>query len=238
MERTNSTSYVRFWRKSNGKCIEAGIIPDVCKEKGKINISQCTMFLSGRDADVVGVRYGKQGERIVPKYIQNILFSILDIGNQYSHSNEKEIEKVKYVLFGLTFQLCEVAKWMKRYIENHPDKEKNKKKWVVIPKKAKSDKVTEANKKPAQEEQQTASKQREPKSKAGTIEPIIGQSDLTFHVGRDFCVSQQLVESQDLSGKQIVVDEWRDTPDEHTRKIFPFMAVKVHVEDGQSDQES
>ena len=77
------------------------------------------------------------GERVIPDYIENIIRSILDFGNVHSHTAELDdedtlkIEKIlktsksRFIIFGLTLQLCEVLLWFAEYISIHDDKEIN-----------------------------------------------------------------------------------------------------------------
>ena len=89
------------------------------------------------NADKAGVRYGEPGERVIPDYIESFIHSILDFGNTHSHTvelsadDQKKIEaifhskKSRYIIFGLTMQICEVITWMADYISKHNDKEIN-----------------------------------------------------------------------------------------------------------------
>lgn len=119
-------------------CNTVGIIPDVCIQGGNVNLNQCSIYLAGRNADKVGIRYGNEGMRVIPQHIENIIRSVLDLGNVNSHSVElTEDEKLqferfwsataksKYMIFGLTHNLCEAIVWFSRYIIDHPDKETN-----------------------------------------------------------------------------------------------------------------
>lgn len=128
------------------------IIPNVFFAGGIVNLNQCFMFLIGRDAEKLGYRYGAFGEKIVPRHIQDIMSLIINLGNSNSHStetshstelNEEEIQKYdkhiialggnsRLLIFSIALQLCEVTQWMNHYIEKHPDKEKNREKWVKI----------------------------------------------------------------------------------------------------------
>lgn len=117
-------------------CNNYGIIPDECIP-GLVNINQCFMYLSGKEAKIAGVRYGEEGERIIPNYIENILCSVLYLGNTYSHYTkltEKEetlleaffeTAKSRFIIWGLTIQLFDVIIWFDKYIRLHQNKEEN-----------------------------------------------------------------------------------------------------------------
>lgn len=80
----------------------AGIIPNECiSSSGEVNLSQCCHYLSGNDATVLKIRYGKKGERVVPKHIQDMMVHILSLGNINSHasklSEEEENSLTNYI---------------------------------------------------------------------------------------------------------------------------------------------
>ena len=118
-------------------CNKFGIVPDQCITDGKVNLTMSSLYLAGKDAEKIGVRYGVKGDRIIPDYIENIIRSVLDFGNVHSHTVELndedtlKIEKIlvsaksRYIIFGLTLQLCEAIVWLSEYISKHNDKEAN-----------------------------------------------------------------------------------------------------------------
>lgn len=118
-------------------CNMVGLVPDQCITDGRVNLNQCSMYLAGKDAEKSGVRYGEKGERIVPDYVESIIRAILEFGNIHSHTVELEDEDVhkiesifrtaqsRFIIFGLTLQICEVVIWFSDYITKHDDKEVN-----------------------------------------------------------------------------------------------------------------
>ncbi len=118
-------------------CNEVGLVPDQCLAGNNINLNQSSQYLAGKNATVAGVRYGEQGERVIPEYIETLVRCILDFGNIHSHTvelsadDQMKIESIfrskksRYIIFGLTLQLCEVITWMADYIAQHNDKEVN-----------------------------------------------------------------------------------------------------------------
>ena len=118
-------------------CHKVGLIPDQCIPNGNVNLNQCSIYLAGKNAEKAGVRYGEPGERVIPEYIEAIIRSVLDFGNVHSHTVELDAEDTlkienilkssqsKYLIFGLTLQLCEVITWLSNYITMHNDKEVN-----------------------------------------------------------------------------------------------------------------
>lgn len=118
-------------------CHKVGLIPVQCIPNGIVNLNQCSIYLAGKNAEKAGVRYGEPGERVIPEYIEAIIRSVLDFGNVHSHTVELDAEDTikienilrssqsKYLIFGLTLQLCEAITWFAKYISEHDDKEVN-----------------------------------------------------------------------------------------------------------------
>lgn len=69
-------------------CNKVGLIPEQCMQGTNINLNQCSLYLAGKNATKAGVRYGEQGEKIIPEYIEAFIRSILDFGNTHSHTVE------------------------------------------------------------------------------------------------------------------------------------------------------
>lgn len=118
-------------------CHKVGLVPEQCIPNGVVNLNQCSIYLAGKNAEKAGVRYGEPGERIIPDYIEAIIRAVLDFGNVHSHTVELDAEDTikienilrssqsKYLIFGLTLQLCEAITWFAKYISEHDDKEVN-----------------------------------------------------------------------------------------------------------------
>jgi hypothetical protein len=108
------------------------IIPDECIEikddEDKVNISQCVHYLSGKNADVIGIRYGNATEKLAPRHIKDLLFPVQLLTNYLSHEYaQKYVARPKDLLFGLALQICEIVLWLDNYINNHPNKDYNRK---------------------------------------------------------------------------------------------------------------
>ena len=114
-----------------------GVIPDECFSAGRPNIDQCYRYLVGDPAFHAGVRYGQQGDYVVPEYIGAMMAMIKNIGNEFSHLNENN--KTHYLLYSLTLNVYEIANWMFHYIEEHPDKDENLRKCTKIEKPSNDD---------------------------------------------------------------------------------------------------
>lgn len=115
-------------------CNKVGLVPDLCVSNGKVNLNQSSLYLAGKPAENLNIICS---QRIIPEYIENIIRSILDLGNTASHTvdlNEQEEQKVdnifqslksNYLIYGLTLQLCEVVVWFANYISENGDRETN-----------------------------------------------------------------------------------------------------------------
>lgn len=115
-------------------CNKAGLVPDLCISNEKVNLNQSSLYLAGKPAENLNIICSK---KIIPEYIENIIRSILDLGNTASHTvdlNEQEEKKVdnlfkslksNYLIYGLTLQLCEVVVWFANYISTNADRDTN-----------------------------------------------------------------------------------------------------------------
>ncbi|MBQ3945905.1 MAG: hypothetical protein II670_09920, partial [Alphaproteobacteria bacterium] len=129
------------------------IIPYKCIVNDKVNLNQCCYYLCGKNATATEVhfRYGEcrsknDFDRIVPPYIESMMFLILNLGNLNSHTTiltDKEEEKLRfflnnsvknsrYLIFSLALQVCEITIWMSNYINEHREVEKNRAMFRII----------------------------------------------------------------------------------------------------------
>lgn len=127
-------------------CNKVSIIPDECIPNGLVNLNQCSLYIAGKDAEKVGVRYGEPGDRIIPPYIESIIRSVLEFGNVHSHTVELDSEDLikvesilrsahsKYLIYGLALQMCEVITWFSNYVTANKDRKENLAKCKTLPK--------------------------------------------------------------------------------------------------------
>ena len=118
-------------------CHKVGLIPDQCMAGTNINLNQCSLYLAGKNATKAGVKYDGPGARIIPEHIESFIRSVLEFGNTHSHTvelseeDQTKIESIfrskrsRYIIFGLTMQICEVITWLAEFIGEHNDKEIN-----------------------------------------------------------------------------------------------------------------
>ena len=200
-----------IFRKAN----KAGIIPNefIGKEKDDVNLNQCVQFLSGGNADWIGIRFGGAKESVVPVHIKNMMFQVLNLGNINSHSrtlNDDEQKKLgayfkenvcnsQYLIYSLALQICEIAVFMGKYIATNKDANKNKSQCKTF----------------------------------GTVEIIEGNESICVikskRPGREscICISAEYSTSKELIGKKVVVIEERKNNDAATKETYPYFAARV-----------
>lgn len=194
---------------------DVSLIPDECfpKDKKEVNINQCFMYLIGSPAKKARVRYGKPGERIAPKHIQDMISMILNLGNENSHSglaklNDDELRKVeqyfnknvgnsKYIVYSFALQICEIAMWMKKCI-SVSDKERNRSKCKKL--------------------------------EVGVVESI-ENNKTKCHIGNSHCIDTKYIERNNLLGKKVIIIEEKDNSDNDTKTAYPLYALKIEAID-------
>ena len=174
-----------------------GVIPDECLSGDRPNIDQCYRYLVGDPAFHAGVRYGQQGEYVVPEYIGAMMAMIKNIGNEFSHPNENN--KTHYLLYSLALNLFEIANWMFRYIEKHPNREENLKKCTRIEKPTNDD-----------------------------MEGLVEVQKI-YHIGRKFGVNSGFILKNGLLGKKVKIMKYGANADENLSKLYPFFASNIQL---------
>ena len=200
-----------IFRKAN----KVNIIPDefIGKEKDDVNLNQCVQFLSGGNADWIGIRFGGAKESVVPVHIKNMMFQVLNLGNINSHSRTLNDDEQKmlgayfkenvcnsqYLIYGLALQICEISVFMGKYIETHKDTNKNKTQCKTF----------------------------------GTVEKIEGNESICVikskRSGREscICIPTKYAISKGLIGKKVVVIEESLNINTATKLDYPYFATKV-----------
>ena len=200
-----------IFRKAN----KVNIIPDefIGKEKDDVNLNQCVQFLSGGNADWIGIRFGGAKESVVPVHIKNMMFQVLNLGNINSHSRTLNDDEQKmlgayfkenvcnsqYLIYGLALQICEISVFMGKYIETHKDTNKNKAQCKTF----------------------------------GTVEKIEGNESICVikskRSGREscICIPTKYATSKGLIGKKVVVIEESLNINTATKLDYPYFATKV-----------
>ena len=200
----------------------AEIIPEIFFKDGKVNINQCFMFAIGKDAEKLGYRHGDGG--FAPRHIQDMMSLIINLGNSNSHSfhpshsvelTEKEVcnyeNYIKSVggdsrllIFSITLQFCEILQWMNNYIKMHPDKEENRKKWIILDTK---DNTLENN--------------------VDFIGIVERDDNGNYHIADKCVLNGKLIEERGWLGKKVKVIGKDDNKNLETRDLYPYFAFKI-----------
>lgn len=181
------------------------IIPDECidKKEGNVNIDQCVQYLSGRNADVIGVRYGNVSDKIVPRHIRDLLFLIKNLTNYLSHEYAKKyVVKPKDILFSLALQICEIVVWLNNYIKCHLNIDENK----IMCKTIGVVELIEGNQ----------------------THCLVRSKRKGFEM--KYCLLRTYAERKKLIGKKVVVVGYQDNTDKSTKEKYPYFA-KVELID-------
>jgi hypothetical protein len=197
---------------------KAGIIPDDFFASGNVNLNQCFMYIIGRNAEIVGFRYGNQGERIAPGYIHNMMSLIINLGNIKSHSqlSDDEVQEAenkflndgvssKNLVFSMALQLIEICAWMNRYIAEHPNREENLRMCRKL---------------------ENAS-QEEIKEAVANVGIVERDEDGIFHIGDKFCLYSKLVQQNGWLGKELKIIRYDKNNNEKTREKDPYFAMNL-----------
>ena len=200
-----------IFRKAN----KVSIIPNefIGKEKEDVNLNQCVHFLSGRNADWIGIRFGGPKDYIVPTHIKDMMFQVLNLGNINSHSqtfNEEELKLLgnyfnenvcnsQYLIFSLALQICEIAIYMGKYITAHQDISENKKQLKTF----------------------------------GIVENVEGNDSVCVIKSKRpkrescICMSANYAKEKGLIGKKVVVMEEKLNKKSESKELFPYFASKT-----------
>lgn len=209
-------------------CNKYGIVPSECIPNDLVNLNQCYIYLSGKPANIVGVRYGNEGDRVIPSHIERIVSSVLHFGNVNSHTtslSEEEMDSIKllltqtsvsskYLIFGLTLQVCEVILWFGRYINANQDKDKNR---------------SMCHKFEAKEQSQ---ENPEKAPYTGVLEDAEGY-DGTCKIGDDYCINKNVATRIAAIGSKVKIVDYKENTNKVTSAAFKYYVTKlVPVEEG------
>lgn len=191
------------------------LVPDeLIKEN--VNINQCVQYLSGRNADILGIRYGRKKDSIVAPHIKDLMFLVLNLGNINSHStvlSDEELHKLKnyidnnvcnsrYLICSLALQVCEIVLNICECMKKHSDVDENIRMCKTI----------------------------------GIVELI--ENNQTHCLVRSkrkgyeskFCFLKSIAERKKMIGKKVVVTDYQNNTDITTKELFPYFA-KVELID-------
>ena len=194
---------------------KVSIIPNefIGKEKDDVNLNQCVQFLSGRNADWIGIRFGGAKDYVVPAHIKDMMFQVLKLGNINSHSRtlsdddqkklgeyfKENVCNSQYLIYSLALQICEIAVFMGKYIANNNNPSENEKKCKTF----------------------------------GVIEKIEGNESICVvkskRLGREscICISSKSATNMGIIGKKVVVIEESLNTNPLTKVEYPYYATIV-----------
>lgn len=203
-------------------CNKYDIVPSECIPNDLVNLNQCYIYLSGKPAERVGVRYGNEGERIIPNHIERIVSSVLHFGNVNSHTtslSDDEIDSIKlllsqtsvsskYLIFGLTLQMCEVILWFGRYINANQDKEKNRSMCKELIAKDSNQEFVEKT------------------PYIGILEEV-AENDSICKIGTDFCITKNTAVRLSSIGRKVKVADYTDNTNKSTSGMFKYYVTRL-----------
>lgn len=203
-------------------CNKYGIVPSECIPNDLVNLNQCYIYLSGKPANIVGVRYGNEGDRVIPSHIERIVSSVLHFGNVNSHTtslSDEEMDSIKllltqtsvsskYLIFGLTLQMCEVILWFGRYINANQDKEKNRSMCKELIAKNSNQEFVEKT------------------PYIGILEEV-AENDSICKIGTDFCINKNTAIRVSAIGRKVKVTDYKDNTNKYTSGMFKYYVTKL-----------
>ncbi|GAA4801873.1 hypothetical protein [Litoribaculum gwangyangense] len=120
-----------------------GLLHDYCVQKGAdgVNLSESSLFLSGKDTKHLKVRCTKTHfPKIISENVKNIIFITGAASHTTTLSSTETVNiqayrnkvNTPYLLYSLALQLMDVLIWFDSYIKENGDVEKNKSFWEEI----------------------------------------------------------------------------------------------------------
>ncbi len=116
-----------------------GLLHDKCIEKGKVNLSESSLFLAGESTKYLGVKCSKSHfPKLIAENVKNLLF----ITGGASHTVEPDKKDIinlqeywklvnsPYLLYAQTLVLCDILLWYDVYAKQNEDREQNVKLWL------------------------------------------------------------------------------------------------------------
>jgi cold shock CspA family protein len=132
-------------------CNKWGILDDICIKNGKLNQSNSRKYLSGEEFTLDDGSRIKSPKPPFPKIVARqveYLIVITGSGSHYENPDQNPEEDWKvnlrhlrsmvnspYLFKSLVYQLLDLLLWLKAYLDENPDVQKNRSYWTEIPKK-------------------------------------------------------------------------------------------------------
>ena len=121
------------------KTERVGLLHSNCIKNGEVNLSESSLFLAGQPTKYINVKCAKSHfPTIIAESVKNIIF----ITGAAVHTEDENVKQAKvsiedlrktnktpFLIYSLVFQLMDIINWVKKYIDENPDKEKNQLLW-------------------------------------------------------------------------------------------------------------
>jgi hypothetical protein len=116
----------KLFRKAN----EAGLLHDKCIQRGKVNLSESSLFLSGQPTKYLGVECSKSH---FSKDISAGVWEIISICGKEAHTEEDISSNFQknssYLFYSLTFRLLDILIWFDNYLKENSNYMSNASFW-------------------------------------------------------------------------------------------------------------
>jgi len=116
------------------------ILHEKCIDKeGKVNLTESSLFLAGENTKYTKVKCAKTHfPKIIAENIKNLIFitgaashtSEVDLTKNLNYQMYREQIKTPYLLYQLTFKICDLLVWYDNYLKSNNDKNQNKSLWI------------------------------------------------------------------------------------------------------------
>lgn len=136
---TQIRKYVEYVFRDSAKY---NILHENCIDKdGKVNLSESSLFLAGENTRHLKVRCNKSHfSKIMSENIKNLIFitgaashtSDVDPTKNMDYQSYREQIKTPYLLYQLTFTICDLLVWYESYSTNNNNLDINKSLWLNI----------------------------------------------------------------------------------------------------------
>jgi len=121
-----------------------GLLHDACiGRNGKVNLTESSLFLAGEPANLLHVKCLKTHfPKILADNIKNLLFvtggashtTIVEDKDIINFQSYNSVVNTPYLLYSLTYIICDVLIWYKQYADINSDVSINKSLWISLPK--------------------------------------------------------------------------------------------------------
>lgn len=109
--------------------------------KGQVNLSESSLFMAGENTKHLKVRSAKAHfSKIMAENIKNLIFitgtashtSIVDPAENMNYQSYRKQIKTPYLLYQLTFTVCDLMVWYQNYLSDNSNLEANKSLWIDL----------------------------------------------------------------------------------------------------------